>query len=104
MRIFSELYDYNFNNKNKKNEFPLLLNNLFPKGPLWFFNLSVSKKENNSEKLTPYIHIHIFHYTKTLELHGKIHNLLLNRVKSLMVFALYLKISVQISKIKIKII
>ena len=116
MRIFSELYDCNSNNKNRKNKLPLLLNNLFPKGidppfdfekedSIWLgfysmFNklktydnnnttiaginasfegwvkdyLSVSKKENNSEKLTPYIHIYIFHYTQMLELHGKIHN------------------------------
>jgi hypothetical protein len=36
--------------------------------------LYISKKENNSEKIFPYMHCLIFHYCEFLELHGNIHS------------------------------
>ena len=35
--------------------------------------LFINKKENYSEKLSPYIHLFIFHYCEMLEIHGNIH-------------------------------
>ena len=38
--------------------------------------LFISKKENFSQKLTPYLHSFVFHYIEMLALHGNIHKFL----------------------------
>ena len=52
----------------------VLIENLNKSSKVWLTDYKfLNKKNNNTERLSPYIHCFLFHYCQMLEIHGNIH-------------------------------